>query len=225
MRWITGLFDWIYRVQSYEANDWSYMRALEKFVDNGFVDDDYERYPFFDTVSSVFVRDCHANKCSNLQITKQDARRSNFDKIMEIMKVTDRPTRKPTQKPIVYSEPSPAPFKPKIEIKPPPLAWSPPQSQSRSVPTYAPSTTEVPPAANNPSPTTDFIPIVVDLTPPAPPTPPLISITPPTTDEVPQQTDAPFGVGGLIILEDNAACSVTGVTWLLSVAIVYNALY
>jgi len=219
MRWVTGLFDWIYRVQSYEANGWSYMNALQKFVDNGFVDDEYERYPFFDTVSSVFVRDCHENKCSDLRITKKDARRINFDKVMEIMKVTDKPTRTPTRKPIVYNEPTPAPFKPKIEIKPPPLAWSPPPSQSRSVTTNSPST--ISPATKNPSPTTDFIPIVVDLTPPAP-SPPLISITPPTTDEVPQQTDVPFG--GLLILEDNAACSITSVTWLLSIAIAYYVL-
>jgi len=237
MRWITGLFDWIYRVQSYEADGWSYMEALQKFVDNGFVDDDYERYPFFDTVSSVFVRDCHENKCSNLQITKKDARKFNFEKVMEIMKVTDKPTRKPTQNPTMFNEPTPAPSKPKIEIKPPPPVWSlpppsprPPLSPSVSVIANSPSTIEnsVTTTAPSPTPTTDndINPIVVNLNPPAPPTS-LISFTPPTTDEIsqPQQTDTPFE--GLIILEDNAACSIsiTGVTWLLSIAIAYVVLH
>ena len=57
MRWITGIFDWIYRVQSYDTNDWSYIKALQKFVDNGFIDDQDDYYSFIDAVSSVFVRD------------------------------------------------------------------------------------------------------------------------------------------------------------------------
>ena len=212
MRWITGLFDWIYRVQSYEADGWSYMKALRKYVDNGFVDDDGERYPFIDTVSSVFVRDCHDIKCSNLPVPKRDLRRSNFDKVMEIMKTTDKPTRKPTQNPTAFKESTPAPSTPKIEIKPPPV-WSQqaPPTPSGSVTDNAPSTEEISsPSATNPLSTSDINPIVVSLSPPAP-----------TTGEVPQRTDAPFE--GLIRLDDNTACScsVTGIAWLLSITIAY----
>jgi len=211
MRWITGLFDWIYRVQSYEADSWSYMKALRKFVDNGFVDDDDERYPFIDTVSSVFVRDCHDIKCSNLQVTKKDARRFNFYKVMEIMKMTDKPTRKPTQNPTAFNEPTPAPSKPKIEIKPPPPVWSqPPPIPGVTLTGNLPSTTDnISPASTNPSPTSDINPVVVNLTPPAPS----------TNNEEPQQSDVPFE--GLIVLNDNAACScsITGVAWSLSIAI------
>jgi hypothetical protein len=197
MRWITGQFDWIYRVQSYESNDWSYLEALQRFVDNGFVDDEDEPYPFFDTVSSVFERDCHGIKCSNIQITKQDARIRNFYKVLEVMKTTDKPTRKPTPKPTTYKEPTPAPSKPKIEIKPPPPAWSQPPPGSSVI--------------SNPAPTTE-----ISMTPPAPPSP-LISITPPTTDG--QQTEMPFE--GLIILDDNAACSIAVVIWPLLIVIAY----
>ena len=211
MRWITGLFDWIYRVQSYEADSWSYMKALRKFVDNGFVDDDDERDPFIDTVSSVFVRDCHDIKCSNLQVTKKDARRFNFYKVMEIMKMTDKPTRKPTQNPTAFNEPTPAPSKPKIEIKPPPPVWSqPPPIPGVTLTGNLPSTTDdISPASTNPSPTSDINPVVVNLTPPAPS----------TNNEEPQQSDVPFE--GLIVLNDNAACScsITGVAWSLSIAI------
>jgi hypothetical protein len=232
MRWITGIFDWIYRVQSYDTNDWSYIKALQKFVDNGFVDDQDDYYSFIDAVSSVFVRDCHQEKCSNVEMTKQVERRNNFYKIMDVLRATEKPTRRPTPRPTVYTEPTPAPSKPKVEIQPPPPAWIqpppiPPTVWSQSPPTGSvisiPTTVEMAPPNNLPSGN------LIQLAPPSDRFP----MTPASTDysstiddskeQPPQQTDDMSFEGGLIILDGNAAYGIEAATWTLLLVLASSA--
>jgi len=232
MRWITGIFDWIYRVQSYDTNDWSYIKALQKFVDNGFVDDQDDYYSFIDAVSSVFVRDCHQEKCSNVEMTKQVERRNNFYKIMDVLRATEKPTRRPTPRPTVYTEPTPAPSKPKVEIQPPPPAWMqpppiPPTVWSQSPPTGSvisiPTTVEMAPPNNLPSGN------LIQLAPPSDRFP----MTPASTDysstiddskeQPPQQTDDMSFEGGLIILDGNAAYGIEAATWTLLLVLASSA--
>lgn len=207
MRWITGIFDWIYRVQSYDTSDWSYINALQKFVDNGFIDDQDDYYSFIDAVSSVFVRDCHQEKCSNVQMTKQVERRQNFYKIMDVLRATETPTRRPTPRPTVYTEPAPPPSTPKVVIKPPPPAWmQPPPTPTGSV-ISRPTTVEMAPPNNIPSGN------VIQLSPPSDRFPATSTDYSSTIDgskeQPPQETDDDMSFeGGLMILDGNAACGI-----------------
>jgi len=51
IEWITGLFQWIDRVQSYDAGGWSYIQRLNEFVAGGMVDES-----FVYTVSAIVTQ-------------------------------------------------------------------------------------------------------------------------------------------------------------------------
>ena len=134
MRWITGLFEWIERIQSYP--DWDYVQSLEQFVDDGTRDDS-----FIDTVSSIFTRGCHSSECSDLTVTKKEKRKGNFKKVLDIFGLPDitapptmalplpQPTPElPTQKPVTRS-PVKSILPPSFSINPPAL---PPNSQNQN---------------------------------------------------------------------------------------------
>ena len=122
MRWITGMFEWIERIQSYSdgissisktrANRWNYLLELKAFVDGGMLDDS-----FIDSVSSIVTRGCH-DDCSNVEITMKDKRKENFQKILNIiqdtiMQITESPITLPTQNPTMPQLSTPSPIQKK----------------------------------------------------------------------------------------------------------------
>jgi hypothetical protein len=98
VRWITGLFEWIERIQSYTGldssiSDWDYMSNLMQFVDGGMIDDS-----FIDTVSSIFVTGCHSD-CSSIDVTMSEERKENFKTVLRLFglpRMTQFPTFPPT---------------------------------------------------------------------------------------------------------------------------------
>ena len=108
IKWITGIFEWIERIQSYTGldssiSDWNYMSNLIQFVDGGMSDDS-----FIDTVSSIFVRGCHSD-CSTIDVTMNEERKENFKKVLRLFglpRITQFPTFPLTD------EPTPMPITP-----------------------------------------------------------------------------------------------------------------
>lgn len=141
MRWITGLFEWIDRIQSYP--DWDYKQSLQQFVNDGMLDDS-----FIDTVSSIFTRGCHSSGCSDLEITMKEKRKENFKKVLDIFglpELTAPPTMAlplpqptpalPTQKPVTRS-PVKGILPPSFSLNPP---APPPNNQNQNTNAAIPS--------------------------------------------------------------------------------------
>lgn len=142
MRWITGFFEWIDRVQNYP--DWDYIAALHRYVDGGMKDDS-----FIETVTSIFTRGCHYPGCSLLQVTQLDARKENFKLVLDIFglpRETDPPTLEPTGAVVEL----PVTPRPASEILPPSLSLKQP-----SIPVAQPPSGQVaqPTTFNSPRPT------------------------------------------------------------------------
>lgn len=113
IRWIVAMFEWIDRVQNYQGG-WNYMANLKRFVRDGLKDDS-----FIDTVSSIFVRDCHEHVCST-KVTKKERRRENFFRALKALQVdqlTPRPTPAPTFSQMPVEDPQKT-SSPVISIKP-----------------------------------------------------------------------------------------------------------
>jgi len=136
MRWITGFFEWIERIQQYP--DWDYISNLRKFVDGGMNDDS-----FIDTVSSIFTLGCHQPNCSYLTVTKKEERRANFKLILEIIYYSVLPDETFAPVPRVTPYPTPRPVTPPpVKGILPPGVWPPsaPASPSNPMSQLAPST-------------------------------------------------------------------------------------
>jgi len=59
MRWVTSMFEWTERVQSYDdGKGWNYMKKLKEFVDGGFIDND-----FIIASSGILTKGCHEPPC------------------------------------------------------------------------------------------------------------------------------------------------------------------
>lgn len=59
MRWVTSMFDWMERVQSYDDTiGWNYVRKLKDFVDGGLVD-----FEFLESTSGILNKGCHDPPC------------------------------------------------------------------------------------------------------------------------------------------------------------------
>ena len=134
IRWITGLFEWIERIQSYSG--WDYISNLQQFVDGGMTDES-----FFATVISIFIRDCHEPDCSSIELTSSEERIENFVKILEIFGLPEtksHPTLLPTGEP---STQIPTTLSPVKNILPPSLSLIEPSAlQSPPIPTPMPTT-------------------------------------------------------------------------------------
>ncbi|KAL7531969.1 hypothetical protein ACHAXR_004339 [Thalassiosira sp. AJA248-18] len=137
LRWITGLFEWIERVQGYP--EWSYIDNLEKFVDGGMKDE-----TFFETVSSIFTRGCHLRDCSySLGVTMKEKRKENFKKVLELLGLPDvtaaptlsRPLPLATPRPTTQKPVTPSPVKnilpPSMSLTQPAPPISPPNNQNQ----------------------------------------------------------------------------------------------
>jgi hypothetical protein len=142
IRWITGLFEWIERIQSYSG--WDYISELQQFVDGGMTDE-----TFFETVISIFIRDCHEPDCSSIELTSSEERKENFVQILQIFGLPETksyPTLLPTEEPTTQMPSTSSPVK---NILPPSLSLIEPSAlQSSSTPmptttlTIAPTTTK-----------------------------------------------------------------------------------
>lgn len=107
IRWITGMFEWIERIQSYTTADWDYMSHLKKFVDDGMTDES-----FVDSVSSIFVRGCHSPDCSSIEVTMSKERKENFKKVLGVFglpRITSPPTLSPTEVSLTRMPVTPSP--------------------------------------------------------------------------------------------------------------------
>ena len=59
MRWVTSMFEWTERVQSYDdGKGWNYISQLKKFVDTGLYDMDFVK-----AVSGIVTHGCHEPPC------------------------------------------------------------------------------------------------------------------------------------------------------------------
>ena len=95
------MFSWTETVQSYNKDGWSYVPELNKFVENGWKEDD----PFIDQVSKVLNKGCHDEVvCGDAEGSWE--RRNNFYKVLEILGLSQeareeaKETMTPTSKPI-----------------------------------------------------------------------------------------------------------------------------
>ena len=61
MRWVTSMFEWTERVQSYDdaASGWNYLSELKKFVDGGLVDTE-----FIAATGGILTMGCHEPPCA-----------------------------------------------------------------------------------------------------------------------------------------------------------------
>ena len=216
--WITGMFEWIERIQSYP--NWDYINNLKRFVDGGMVDE-----AFIDTVSSIFTRDCHFPNCSALEITKREQRKTNFYRVLQMFglpQATPPPTMHPTPSPTTPEPTTPSPIK---SILPPSL-YKPP------LPTMPPIPIEVAPSEEStawmrPQVTPTLVqqpimPVTQQFTPvnPATPSQPINPI--PTTVSRPTNSEE------LIPIEDNLASFVVISRWsrrLLIISVAYHIVF
>jgi len=91
LRWITGMFEWTERIQSYSRDGWTYLNQLKDFVDDGMKDDS-----FISTVNSIVTRGCHGSTCSSIQTTNDETRKNNFKAIIRIFRIfSNSPTKQP----------------------------------------------------------------------------------------------------------------------------------
>jgi hypothetical protein len=98
IKWITGMFEWVERIQSYSDSDWDYISNLQQFVDKGMTDES-----FFESVISIFTRGCHLPDCSSIEVTLSDERKENFMLVLGIFglpAITSPPTYIPTEEPM-----------------------------------------------------------------------------------------------------------------------------
>ncbi|KAL7532158.1 hypothetical protein ACHAXR_009762, partial [Thalassiosira sp. AJA248-18] len=59
MRWVTSMFEWTERIQSYDdKKGWNYMRKLKEFVDHGLID-----FEFLEATSGILTKGCHDPPC------------------------------------------------------------------------------------------------------------------------------------------------------------------
>ena len=138
MRWITGMFEWVERIQSYDDTEWNYLDQLKKFVDRGMNDDD-----FISSVSSIVTRGCPSSSCSNSRILMEEERKENFQKIMDFVQRTDPPTESPTDTPTPQPQNyTPYPTMSQLIDKSPPVPEEPVKMASSS-PTFFPTNDSV----------------------------------------------------------------------------------
>jgi hypothetical protein len=66
MRWVTSMFEWTERIQTYDdGKGWEYMKELKKFVDTGMYDMD-----FLYAVSALVTQGCHDPPCQGASSNK-----------------------------------------------------------------------------------------------------------------------------------------------------------
>jgi hypothetical protein len=151
IKWITGMFEWVDRIQSYSDSDWDYFSKLQQFVDGGMTDES-----FFESVISIFTRGCNSSDCSSIEVTLSEERKENFMLVLGIFglpAITSSPTNIPTEDPMTQT---PSTLSPVKSILPPSLSLVEPSSiQLASLPTPMPTTPEQPSSPNE-----EFIPLV-----------------------------------------------------------------
>ncbi len=80
LKWIAGLFYWVNKMQTFDADGFSYSQRLRAFVDGGFTDTS-----FIDAVSSIIDRGCPRQHCETGEVDNIPGRRANFDKVMRAL--------------------------------------------------------------------------------------------------------------------------------------------
>jgi hypothetical protein len=75
IRWVVGMLYWIYKIQAFNLDGWSYLEKLHQFVDGGMQD-----FTFVDDVSRIITRGCRDPNCGTPVSSTE--RRSSFEKIM-----------------------------------------------------------------------------------------------------------------------------------------------
>ena len=247
LRWITGMFEWIERVQSYRSQrmagvwnvalDFDYIKNLKMFVDGGMTDDS-----FIDTVSSIFTRGCHLPNCSSLEIRKSLERKANFYKVLGVFglpEIKPPPTNRPSPPPTTQIPTTPSPIRSILPPPPPPPLSSLPQPQPQPPTIISPPVEQVPQPnvpglPTQPNDNTNWMPTLPVQQPdddinwmpdlPTQPSIPTQQSTPvmpvsPTSTTIAKPTDSE-----LIPLEDNPASLVLNSMWniaLLSISITY----
>jgi len=85
MRWVTSMFEWTERVQTYDdGKGWNYMKELKKFVDTGLYN-----LEFVNATSGIVTQGCHDPPCSGakssingglgaLEVRLKEERSNNF---------------------------------------------------------------------------------------------------------------------------------------------------
>ena len=67
MRWVTSMFEWTERIQSYDdKKGWNYIRKLKEFVDHGLVE-----FEFLEATSGILTKGCHNPPCLGSSPKKQ----------------------------------------------------------------------------------------------------------------------------------------------------------
>lgn len=89
MRWVTSMFEWTERVQSFDdLKGWNYLDELRKFVDGGLFD-----FDFFDATSGLIDQGCidppcagsSAGQMGSKEVHLKDERRNNFQTILQAL--------------------------------------------------------------------------------------------------------------------------------------------
>ena len=77
LKWVAGMFYWVYSVQTYEEDGWNYLTELHSYVDGGMQGDD-----FINAVSGIVNRGCHNPPCATGEVDGGADRLANFRKVM-----------------------------------------------------------------------------------------------------------------------------------------------
>ena len=85
IRWILGMLYWIYKIQAFNVDGWSYLEKLHQFVDGGMQD-----ITFLDDVSRIVT--CRDPTCGTPVSSKE--RRSSFKKIVAYFEEAQKGSQK-----------------------------------------------------------------------------------------------------------------------------------
>ena len=101
LRWAIGMFEWEDRVQPFKniTSGWSYMKELDKYVENGFVNS----AEFIDTVGGILPFGCFEEQCFAAEAQLSKWRRENFlTLVLDVFELPDliNATPFPTPSPI-----------------------------------------------------------------------------------------------------------------------------
>ena len=75
IRWVVGMLYWIFKIQAFNFDGWSYLERLHEFVDGGMQD-----FTFVDDVSRIITRGCRDPNCGTPVSSTE--RRNSFEKII-----------------------------------------------------------------------------------------------------------------------------------------------
>ncbi len=202
LRWRTGMFEWSDRVQRYSSEGWDYEDQLRQFVDG---DLGYESLRnFITSTSRILSNGCHTRGCANkwnpdVEVRNLDDRIKNFDMILNTILEVKSLLALLAPKPV---DPLPSPPNP--------------------TPTFSPDNNI---EQTNPGPT-------IQLAPPTPQNPPSF-FQPPTTPNI-QSNPSPVenvalddsnDMSNLIVLEDNSAFQIIGMSQIFMVSVLILALH